>query len=319
MSHPVVVFRTHSDIEAWVVRGLLDAHGIETMLSADTPRAIFPVAVGGLGEVRLAVHAERADEARALIEGHRAERDPRRVVRLRDEYGDVEDRLGYRFGDRGLLEQALTHRSRAQEDVTGGVIDNESLEFLGDAVLGFVVADLLFREFPEHDEGRKSKIKASLVSRQALARIGERLAIGEALILGRGEEKTGGRGKDALLADTCEALIAAIYLDGGLDAARALIVRELAPLVEAARRPGLLTALTGDYKSALQELLHARGAPAPEYRLVVEAGPAHRRRFDVEVWVEGRCLGREEGHSKKEAEQAAARVAMRELGVEPDG
>jgi ribonuclease-3 len=288
------------------------------MMSADTPRSIFPVAVSGLGEVRIAVHADEAREARQVIEEYRAGPDTPRVVPLRDEFDDVERRVGYRFRDRGLLEQALTHRSRAQEDVTGGVADNEALEFLGDAVLGFVVADLLFREFPDYDEGRKSKIKAAVVSRPVLARIGERLALGDALILGRGEEKTGGRQKDALLADGCEALIAAIYLDGGVEPARDFITRELAPLLERARRPGLLTAFTGDYKSALQEFMQARAVPPPEYRLVTEAGPAHRRHFEVQVWAEGRCLAAAHGTSKKQAEQTAASQALRELGVEVD-
>ncbi len=134
----------------------------------------------------------------------------------------------------------MTHTSRANEDVSGGVVDNESLEFLGDAVLGFVVADLLFREFPSFDEGQKSKIKASLVSTATLARQAERLALGDHLLLGRGEEKTGGRQKQALLADGYEALIAAIYLDGGIEQARAFIAREFAPLVAEVRerRPG---------------------------------------------------------------------------------
>jgi ribonuclease-3 len=315
-SDPVIVFRTASDIEAWVVRGLLDAHGIHTMMSADTPRSIFPVAVSGLGEVSLVVRADDADEARQVIDEYRTQADPRRVVSLRDEFFEVETRIGYRFRDRGLLEQALTHRSRAQEDVTGGVADNEALEFLGDAVLGFIVADLLYREFPDYDEGRKSKIKAAVVSRPVLARIGERLDLGAALILGRGEEKTGGRQKGALLADGCEALIAAIYLDGGIEPARDFVLRELAPLLERARRPGLLTAFTGDYKSALQEFMQAREAPPPEYRLVTEAGPAHRRYFEVQVWAEGRCLAAAQGMSKKQAEQAAAAEALRLLGVE---
>jgi ribonuclease-3 len=315
---PVTVFRTHSDIEAWVVRGLLDAHGIHTMMSADTPRSIFPVAVSGLGEVSLVVRADDADEAARVIREYRAHADPRRVVPLRDEFQDVERRIGYRFRDRGLLEQALTHRSRAQEDVTGGVADNEALEFLGDAVLGFVVADLLFREFPAYDEGHKSKIKAAVVSRPVLARIGERLELGSALILGRGEEKTGGRQKQALLADGCEALIAAIYLDGGIEPAREFILRELAPMLDRARRPGVLTAFTGDYKSALQEFMQARDMPPPEYRVVTEIGPAHRRHFEVQVWSEGTCLARAEGPTKKQAEQSAAAEALRVLGVEAD-
>src|SRR5919199_3935770 len=132
----------------------------------------------------------------------------------------------------------MTHTSRANEDVTGGVADNESMEFLGDALLGFVVADMLFREFPDFDEGEKSKTKAALVSTMTLARQAERLNLGEHLLLGRGEEKTGGRQKQALLADSYEALIAAIYLDGGLEHVRAFIQREFAPLVAGARVGG---------------------------------------------------------------------------------
>jgi ribonuclease-3 len=318
MSAPVVIFRTHSDVEAWVVRGLLDAHGIEAIMTADTPRRLFPVNVSGLGEVTLAVHAEQAEDALGVIAGYRAQADPRRVMPIREEFAEVEQRIGHRFADRGLLEQALTHRSRSQEDETGGVADNESLEFLGDAILGFVVADLLFREFPEYDEGRKSKIKAAIVARPSLARIGERLRIGDALLLGRGEEKTGGRQKQALLADTCEALMAAIYLDAGLEAARAFIERQVQPLVDLAHEPGRLTALTGDYKSALQEFLQARDASMPEYRLVGETGPSHRKHFEVEVWVGETCLERGAGHSKKEAEQAAARAVLAARGVVGD-
>ena len=152
------------------------------------------------------------------------------MVRLRDEFETLQQTIGYRFRDRGLLEHAMTHTSRANEDVSGGVRDNESLEFLGDAVLGFVIADLLFNEFPDRDEGQKSKIKAALVSTTTLARLAERLSLGEHLLLGRGEEKTGGRRKQALLADGYEALIAAIYLDGGIEHARAFVAREFAAL-----------------------------------------------------------------------------------------
>ena len=151
-------------------------------------------------------------------------------MRLRDEFEALQQAIGYRFRDVGLLEHAMTHTSRANEDVSGGVVDNESLEFLGDAVLGFVIADQLFREFPEFDEGQKSKTKAALVSTTTLARQAERLSLGDHLLLGRGEEKTGGRRKQALLADGYEALIAAIYLDGGIEQARAFIAREFAPL-----------------------------------------------------------------------------------------
>jgi len=306
----VVVFRTHSDIEAQIVRGLLESHGVMSVLSSDVPHSIFPLSVDGLNEVRIAVHASDAQEAQRIIEGHRTELKNGQVVRLRDEFEALQQAIGYRFRDRGLLEHAMTHTSRANEDVSGGVVDNESLEFLGDALLGFVVADLLFREFPEYDEGQKSKAKAAIVSTAALARQAERLNLGDHLLLGRGEEKTGGRQKQALLADGYEALIAAIYLDGGIEHARAFIVREFRPLLQEARRVG---ALGQDYKSALQELLQSRDLPLPEYRLVGTAGPDHRKLFEIELLVKGMRLAGASGPSKKEAEQEAARLGLEEL------
>src|SRR6266849_3035547 len=188
-----------------------------SIVSSAVPHSVFPLTVNGLGEVRISVRAAEAEEARRIIDSHRTELSNGRVVRLRDEFESLQQAIDYRFRDRGLLEHAMTHTSRANEDVSGGVLDNESLEFLGDAVLGFVVADLLFREFPAFDEGHKSKLKASLVSTTTLARQAERLGLGDHLLLGRGEEKTGGRRKQALLADGYEALIAAIYLDGGTE------------------------------------------------------------------------------------------------------
>jgi ribonuclease-3 len=318
MTEPAVVFRTHSDVEAWVVRGLLDAHGLQTFVRSGATRALFPVSVGHLAEVQVAVPADQAEEARELIAAHRGASGPGgRVLPFPGEASPIEGAMGYRFRAPALLAQALTHRSRAQEEGEAGLGDNESLEFLGDAILGFVVAEWLHAEFPAADEGWKSKVKASLVSRSSLARIAARLGVGEALRLGRGEEKTGGRHKQALLADACEALIAAVHLDGGIDAARAFVLRELQPVIDLARRPGLLTALTGDYKSALQEVLQARQAPPPEYRLVQETGPDHDKRFEVEVVVDGRPLARAGGHAKKQAEQTAARLALRELGEDP--
>src|SRR5438552_18663305 len=212
MSDLVVIFRTQSDVEASIVSGLLEANGIPSVAASGV--AQFPLSVTDLGEVRLSVRAEDADEARRIIDGHRTELDQPPPVPLRKEFESLQTAIGYRFRDRGLLEHAMTHTSRANEDVTGGVFDNESMEFLGDAVLGFVIADLLFRDLPASDEGQKSTIKASLVSTTTLARLAERLALGEHLLLGRGEEKTGGRRKLALPADSYEALIAAIYLDG---------------------------------------------------------------------------------------------------------
>ncbi len=303
----VVIFRTQSDIEASIVRGLLEANGIPSVAASDVPHTVFPLSVAELGEVRLSVRAEDAEEARRIIEGHRTERSGERVVPLKQEFEGLQKAIGYRFRDRGLLEHALTHTSRANEDVTGGVVDNESLEFLGDAVRGFIVADTLFREFPDWDEGEKSKTKASMVSTLALAKQADRLHLGDHLLLGRGEEKTGGRRKQALLADTYEALIAAIYLDGGIDAARAFIGREFKHLIAEARRHG---AGGQDYKSGLQELVQARSQPPPEYRLVGTFGPDHDKRFEVEVIVAGEPLARASGPSKKEAEQEAARLAL---------
>jgi ribonuclease-3 len=305
----VVIFTTSSDIEARVVRGLLEAHGVMSMVRSE-PRSVLPVSVGSLGEVRISVHPSEADEARRIIESHRTELKNGEVVRLRDEFEPLRHAIGYRFRDRGLLEHAMTHTSKANEDVSGGVRDNESMEFLGDALLGFVIADLLFREFPEFDEGGKSKTKAMLVSTSMLARQAERLRLGDHLLLGRGEEKTGGRRKQALLADGYEALIAAIYLDGGIEPARAFIAREFSPLIEDIRRHGLGGQ---DYKSALQELLQSRDLPLPEYRLVATLGPDHRKQFQVEVAVRGDAVAEAIGPSKKEAEQEAARLAMEKL------
>jgi len=309
----VVIFRTQSEVEASVVRGLLEAHGVPTVTASDVPQSIFPLAINALGEVRISVHPDDADEALRIIESHRTELPNGRVVRLRDEFEALEHAAAYRFRDRGLLEHAMTHTSRANEDVSGGVFDNESLEFLGDAVLGFVIADILFREFPGFDEGQKSKTKASLVSTATLARQAERLTLGEHLLLGRGEEKTGGRRKQALLADGYEALIAAIYLDGGVEQARAFIAREFAPLIDDVREHGIAGQ---DYKSALQEYLQSHDQPLPEYRVAGTIGPDHNKLFQVEVVVKGEAIADATGPSKKEAEQEAARRALEKLGIE---
>jgi ribonuclease-3 len=309
----VVVFRTQSDVEASIVRGLLEAHGLPTVVSSSVTHAVFPLSVNELGEVRISVHPGDADEAKRVIESHQTELPMGRVVRIRDEFEGLQRAIDYRFRDRGLLEHAMTHTSRANEDVSGGVVDNESLEFLGDAVLGFVIADLLFHEFPEYNEGQKSKIKAALVSTATLARQADRLALGEHLLLGRGEEKTGGRRKQALLADGYEALIAAVYLDGGIEHARAFVAREFAPLVAEARRTG---SVAQDHKSALQEFLQARDRPLPEYRLAGALGPDHRKSFQVEVVVQGHAIAEGAGSSKKEAEQEAARAALERLRAE---
>ena len=310
MTDLVVIFRTHSDIEAQIVRGLLEAHGVMSVLSSDVPHSIFPLSVDGLNEVRIGVHPSEAEDAQRIIDSHRTQLRNGQVVRLRDEFESLQQAIGYRFRDRGLLEHAMTHTSRANEDVSGGVADNEVMEFLGDALLGFIIADVLFRDFPEFDEGQKSKAKAALVSTATLARQAERLQLGDHLLLGRGEEKTGGRRKQALLADGYEALIAAVYLDGGVEHARAFITREFAALFDEVRRDGVSGQ---DYKSALQELLQSRDLPLPEYRLVGTLGPDHRKLFEIEVVVRGERLASATGPSKKEAEQEAARAALEKL------
>jgi ribonuclease-3 len=301
-----IVFRTHSEIEASVVRGLLETHGIRSIPSTGPGPSVFPFNVDGLVAVSVAVPPDQADDALRIIAEHLDHIPGGVVVPLARSVRALERRLGYRFRDVGLLEHALTHKSKAHEDATGGVVDNESLEFLGDAVLGFVIADLLYREFPHFDEGQKSKAKAALVSTTALAELGQKIGLGAYLLLGRGEEKTGGRQKQALLADGCEAVIAAIYLDGGIDAARDCILQELAEEIEHVRSPDFLR----DFKSALQERLQASGRPLPDYEVTAEQGPDHDKRFQVTVRVQGEVLASSEGRTKKEAEQAAARQAL---------
>jgi len=305
---PAVIFSTASDIEASVVMALLDSHGIDSFRTTGNTQIILPMAVNMLGPIRIAVAEPEAEAALRIIEQHREDVGSR-VIRLRDEFDELQVRIGYRFRDRGLLEHALTHKSRAAEDVSGGVADNESLEFLGDAVLGLVVADALFRQYPTYSEGQKSKVKAAVVSTQSLARHAGQIRLGDHLILGRGEEKTGGRLKQALLADAYEALIAAIYVDGGLEAASAFLRRELKEAIDA----GSEQTFARDYKSALQEQLQALGKGLPEYRIAGEAGPDHRKQFSIEVVCQGEVLGAATGKAKKEAEQEAARLALEKL------
>ena len=299
-----VIFRTQSDIEANVVEALLDSHGVETLRTSGPTPGLFPFSLNPLGETAISVRSNEAADAVRIIESHREQVGSSGiVVPLPQAFDALEARIGYRFKDRGLLEHALTHKSKAHEDPSGGVTDNESLEFLGDAVLGLVVADTLFRSFPTYNEGQKSKIKANLVSTASLAELAEQMGLGDHMILGRGEEKTGGRRKQALLADTCEALIAAIYLDGGLESARHFLMREFSAGIEEARR---LDYFGRDHKSRLQERLQAAGRPLPSYRISAEVGPDHRKMFHVEVFVGDEMIAQGMGRTKKEAEQEGA-------------
>jgi ribonuclease-3 len=217
----------------------------------------------------------------------------------------LEERLGYTFSEPALLRLALTHRSVSSDDP--GRKDNERLEFLGDAVLQLVVTDLLYASYPQLAEGQMAKVRAAVVSRGSLAEVARLLQIGTDIELAPSEEATGGRDKDSILADALEAVIGAVYLDGGLEQARSMIL-ELwgGRVVERAKQPGVK-----DYKTRLQELT-ARDGQRPVYA-VDGAGPDHARRFRAVVTVNGTEYGSGEGRSKKEAEQAAARQALEAL------
>jgi ribonuclease III len=239
------------------------------------------------------------------------------TTRIGDEA--LEERLGYRFSTRELLERALTHSSAVPELRGAGVeetsnvplpADNERLEFLGDAVLELLASEYLLSNFPEWSEGQLSKSRSRIVNAGSLEAAARRLRIGEHLRLGRGEEKTGGRDKQTLLADAFEAVVAAVYLDAGLGAARSVLRRVL--FEQALEERGERIA-DSDRKSALQEFLQGRGRPPAEYRLAGESGPDHQKVFEIEVWVNGECMARGQGGTKKEAEQLAARSALAHL------
>jgi ribonuclease-3 len=217
----------------------------------------------------------------------------------------LEERLGHRFADLSLLDRALTHTSYAHEDPSGARRHNQALEFLGDAVLGFLVADLLHRRDPDADEGTKTKLRARLVSAGSLARRAAEIGLPDVLLLGRGEEKTGGRDNPALAADAYEALIAGLYLDGGIETAQSFVNAEFAPELAA-----LQQAPEVDHKSALQEALQARGEPVPEYEVLLEEPLGRRTRFVVRCVIQGRPVAEGDGFSKKEAQQDAARRAL---------
>jgi len=225
----------------------------------------------------------------------------------------LERALGYTFRDRELLDRALTHKSRAYEDgCEPGRGDNEQLEFLGDSILGFVVSEALVRQFPGWPEGRLSRVKAHLVSATHLHEVAQQLGLGEHLLLGRGEELSGGRQKRALLADAVEALIAAMYLDGGMDPPRHF-VRER--IIGALSADELVTDSATDYKSDLQQLAQALRLPQPRYSIVEERGPEHSKTFIVEVRVGREWTCRAEGLSKKTAGQHAARELLEKLSA----
>lgn len=235
---------------------------------------------------------------------------------------ELESTLRHAFKDRSLVDRALTHSSHANEaEATEANVplDNEPLEFLGDAVLGFVTSRALFERYPHYHEGELSKVRAHLVSARHLIHVAREIGLGAYLRLGRGEERSGGRSKSALLVDALEALIAAIYLDGGLEPAKGFILRTIVePELRQVDAAPELVFSDVDQKSALQEYLQAAGQPQPAYHVVLEEGPDHQKTFTVEVRVrtiDGRSehSHRADGRTKKAAEQRAARLALEAL------
>ena len=218
----------------------------------------------------------------------------------------LEERLGHAFANRELLTRALTHSSFAHEG--GGGPDNEALEFLGDAALGFLVAQAIMKRFPEMDEGGLSKFKGFLVSRPNLAQVARRIGLGAHLRLGKTAEQGLARTKESLLADTLEAVIAAVFLDGGDQPARGVVNRLFGGQIQRLSREEIEEK---DFKTAYQELMQAGGRPAPRYKVIRTEGPAHSPTFHVGLVVDGKEIAIGKGHTKKEAEQRAARAALR--------
>lgn len=218
-----------------------------------------------------------------------------------------QQRIGYRFRDISLLATALTHSSYANELHKGG--NNERLEFLGDAVLSIIVADYIFTQYPDKKEGELTKLRASLVCESTLAGYAQRIGLGDRLMLGRGEAHSGGANRPSILADAFEAVIAAIYLDGGMEEARRFVLGFTKQELE---RPSVRR--QSDYKTALQEIVQQNEGERLEYVLVGESGPDHNKHFVAEVHLNSNVVGRGGGRSKKEAEQQAARAALELMG-----
>ncbi len=247
-----------------------------------------------------------------------------KAIEARTELRDLETKLGHRFAHPALLEQALTHGSVRHEHQTSdaaktlpAIDDNERLEFLGDAIVGMVVAELLYRRYPELDEGELTRLRAALVSRKHLGHVGTSLELGRYLRLGQAEERNGGRKKAVLLANCMEALIGALYLEDGLPSAAKFVQRTVVhPYMDQLRGDLTENPAIGDYKTALQELLQSRRAGQPEYTVQAESGPDHRKRFLVQVRAsqgEHASKAEAEGSTKKKAEQEAARQLYEQL------
>ena len=220
---------------------------------------------------------------------------------------DLEAAIGYRFKNITLLHNALSHSSYANERYHDGLMSNERLEFLGDSILGMVVADYLYRNFPDRPEGELTRMRADMVCETALAEVADKLGLGQHLLLGHGEEQGGGRTRASTLADAVESVIAASYLDGGMEAARQFIGKFILCDVPVGKLHNQ------DYKTALQELVQQKKNQVLSYQLIGESGPDHDKQFSVEVSLNGDVVGQGSGTSKKRAEQAAACAAIEKL------
>ena len=220
---------------------------------------------------------------------------------------DLEAAIGYKFRDISLLQNALAHSSYANERWHNSLMSNERLEFLGDSILGMVVAEYLYRAFPDRPEGELTRMRADMVCEKTLAAVAGRIDLGRHLLLGNGEEQGGGRTRNSILADAVESVIAASFLDGGMEAARQFIQHFILVEVPVKKLHNM------DYKTSLQELVQQKKNQALTYTLVGESGPDHDKRFEVEVKLNGRVVGLGSGSSKKRAEQDAARTAMEAL------
>ncbi len=220
-----------------------------------------------------------------------------------------EKKIGYTFKDRSLLEKALVHSSYAYEKLADTSGDNETLEFLGDSVVGLAVADFFFTRYPDLAEGDLSKLKSTAASTLSLSDLAEKIKLDKAIYLGKGEEKSGGRRKKTILAGAFEALVGAIYLDGGFEAAKAFVSRQLTASFKAVPEEFSIN----NYKSALQELFQKSELPSPSYHILAEKGPDHSKVFVVDVRLAGESLAKAEGHSRKNAEQRAAQKALKSI------
>lgn len=217
---------------------------------------------------------------------------------------DLEEAIGYRFHNISLLQNAVTHSSYANERYHNSLMSNERLEFLGDSILGMVVADYLYRNFPSRPEGELTRMRADMVCEQTLARVANQIHLGNHLMLGHGEEQGGGRERESILADAVESVIAASFLDGGMEAARGFIARFILSDVPVQKPHNM------DYKTMLQELVQQKRNQELSYELTGESGPDHDKSFQIEVSLNGKKVGSGTGSSKKRAEQDAARDAI---------